>query len=69
MKEDVTITRTPEMTSKSFGLHMRDLVQHYGQVHCLNLLKLKSARECLLSNGYLRQIYDLAPEIKQSVAY
>ncbi len=69
VKEDVSITRTPEMTNKSFSLHMRDLVLNYGQVYCLNLLKLKSERECLLTNGYLRQIYDAEDDFKTQVKY
>lgn len=64
VKEDVTIVRTPQMTNKPFRLHMQDLTKTYGHVYCLNLLKLKSERECLLTNNYLRQIYDAADDFK-----
>lgn len=49
MKEDVSITRPPEMTHGAFGLHMGELINDYGSVYCLNLLKLKSERECRLT--------------------
>ncbi len=54
MKEDVNITRPAEMTKKPFGMHMRDLVNCYGKVYCLNLLKLKSEREVRLTTNYVK---------------
>lgn len=69
VKEDVNITRSPEMTHRPFGTHMRDLTKTYGQVYCLNLLKLKSEREVRLTSGYCRQIYDAEPDYKHNIKY
>lgn len=69
VKEDVNITRSPELTHKPFTTHVRDLIDSYSAVYCLNLLKLKSEREVRLTSGYCRQIYDCEADIKHLVKY
>jgi len=50
----VNLTRPSELTKKPFDIHFSDIINTYGPVYCLNLLKLKSAREVVLSNGYVK---------------
>lgn len=51
------MTRPSELTKLPFDLHFSDIVSTYGPVYCLNLLKLKSEREVILSNEYVKQVY------------
>lgn len=52
--EDVTITRNPEMTKKAFRIHMNDIIQTYGPVYVINLLRDKTAREMRITREYVR---------------
>lgn len=52
--EDVTITRNPEMTKKAFRIHMNDIIQTYGPVYIINLLRDKTAREMRITKEYVR---------------
>jgi hypothetical protein len=54
VKEDVSLTRSPELTKIAFNRHFNDIVDTYGRVFCINLLKLKTAREDILSNAYVK---------------
>lgn len=69
VKEDVSITRSPELTKKAFGLHFGDIISTYGKVYCINLLQLKTAREEILTNAYVKQCYDAEPEIRDKIKY
>lgn len=67
VQEDVNLTRPAELTKKPFDAHFSDIINTYGPVYCLNLLKLKSAREVVLSNGYVKQIYE--SDYKANIKY
>lgn len=58
VKEDVNLTRSFEMTRKAFDLHMQDITRTYGNLYIINLLALKTKREQLLTNDYVRHIYE-----------
>lgn len=69
VKEDVSLTRSHELSCKAFGLHFSDIVATYQKVSCLNLLQLKTKREEVLSNAYVRQVYDADPDYKDKIKY
>jgi hypothetical protein len=69
VKEDVHVTRPADVTRAPFKLHMEDLVQSYGSVFVLNLLKAGSDREIQLSNGFYKQIYESEPNLKCKIKY
>ena len=50
MMEDVVLTRNPEMTKKAFGLHFKEIIETYGPVFCINLLRFKTPREVFMNN-------------------
>jgi hypothetical protein len=64
--EEVIITRNPEMTKKAFRTHINDIIQTYGPVYIINLLRDKTAREMRITREYVRQVYesDLKDNIK-----
>ena len=67
MMEDVVLTRNPEMTKKAFGLHFTEIVDTYGPVSCINLLRYKTPREVLITTEYVRHIYE--SELKKDIKY
>lgn len=67
VKEDVNITRPPELTKDAFHLHMRDLIKSYEEVYVLNLLKSFSDKEIKLTSGFSRQIYDADSDMKDKI--
>jgi hypothetical protein len=67
VKEDVSLTRSFELTKKAFELHFQDVVGTYGNVFCINLLAVKTAREQILSNEYVRHIYETS--LKDKIKY
>lgn len=64
LKENVNLTRSLEHTKKAFILHFKHILETYGKVCCLNLLQTKTEREDLLTQGFVKLIYD--PEISES---
>lgn len=58
MMEDVVLTRNPEMTKKAFGLHFKEIIETYGPVFCINLLRFKTPREVLITTEYVRHVYE-----------
>lgn len=58
IKEDVTVTRNPEMTKKAFRIHMNDIIQTYGPVQIINLTRDRDKREMRLTREYIRQVYE-----------
>jgi synaptojanin len=65
--EDVTITRNPEMTKKAFRTHFSDIINTYGPVYCINLLRDKTAREMRLTREYVRQVYE--SDLKENIKF
>ena len=67
LREDVKLTRTPELNKKAFRIHFKDIIDTYGPVNCINLLRMKTGhRELRITTEYLRQVYesDLKNDIK-----
>jgi hypothetical protein len=50
--EDVSISRSPELTKKAFTKHFEDLIGTYGPVFCLDLLSDTKAREVVLTKEF-----------------
>ena len=67
MLEDVCLTRNPEMTKKAFGLHFREIIDTYGPVSCINLLRFKTPREVLITTEYVRHVYEC--EMKKDIKF
>jgi synaptojanin len=67
VKEDVQLTRSFELTRKPFDLHFQDITKTYGRVFCINLLQVKTPREQVLSNEYVRHYY--ASQHKEAIKY
>lgn len=57
------------MNKVTFHLHFSDIVQTYGKVFCINLLKSKTVREERLTQEYVRHVYNLQDSIKDKVKY
>ena len=51
--EGVELTRSSELTSKSFQTHFRDLINDYKNVYIVDLLSDTKAREIVLTEEYL----------------
>lgn len=66
LAEDVKLTRNPEMTKKPFNTHMGQIIDDYGPVHVINLLRYTTKREARITTEYVRQVYesDLKDKIK-----
>ena len=64
VKEDVSLTRSHELSKKAFQLHFNDITNTYTKVYCINLLAVKTEREALLTNAYVRQVYEYEPKDK-----
>ena len=67
MMEDVCLTRNPEMTKKAFGLHFKEILDTYGPVYCINLLRFKTPREVLITTEYVRHVYE--SEMKKDIQF
>ena len=67
IKEDVQLTRNPEMTKKAFRLHMHDIISTYGPVYIINSLRDKTAREMRITKEYVRQVYE--SDLKENMKF
>jgi hypothetical protein len=52
--EDTQLTRNPQMSKKAFRLHFGDIINTYGPVHCINLLRDKTKKEIRITREYIR---------------
>ena len=56
--EEVYLTRNAEMTKKPFGIHFKNIIDSYGPVHIINLLRYNTAREVRITTEFVRQAYE-----------
>ena len=52
--EDVVITKSTELTHRSFKKHFEELVNTYKNIYCVDLLSETKAREIILTKEYIK---------------
>jgi hypothetical protein len=65
LKEAVKIMRSPELTKEAFHKHFSDMVDTYGPITIINLLRFKKKKEATLTQEFLRHVNEspLKPNI------
>ena len=58
LHEDVTITRSTEMTRPAFTKHFDEMISEYGKIHCVDLLKDLREREMKLTKEYYKLYHE-----------
>lgn len=68
LKEPVTITRSPVLTKNAFRLHIKDILETYGPLKVVNLLRyMKVGKELTITSEFVRQY--LESEYKDQIKF